>query len=200
MRILAQQLVLGLMLGGLYGLAAAGLSLVFGVLKVLNVAHGGTLEQHLPDAVGHNDHARTPGEFVRHSVRLEPARRLRAARLGRKFSAEAASITRRANSSRTAPPESTRETVAVETPARVATSLMVHALGSDDRDRRRGVLLTFVGHSSMDITASAVSNQLSAFSKTKKGCLVGRSGRQPSASFSNELTARLPRYSFAPNF
>ena len=39
-KILAQQLVLGLMLGGLYGLAAAGLSLVFGVLKVLNVAHG----------------------------------------------------------------------------------------------------------------------------------------------------------------
>jgi branched-chain amino acid transport system permease protein len=35
-----QQLVLGLLLGGLYGLAAAGLSLVFGVLKVLNVAHG----------------------------------------------------------------------------------------------------------------------------------------------------------------
>jgi branched-chain amino acid transport system permease protein len=39
-RILAQQLLLGLLLGGLYGLAAAGLSLVFGVLKVLNVAHG----------------------------------------------------------------------------------------------------------------------------------------------------------------
>jgi len=38
--ILAQQLVLGLLIGGLYGLAAAGLSLVFGVLKVLNVAHG----------------------------------------------------------------------------------------------------------------------------------------------------------------
>ncbi len=37
---LVQQLVLGLLLGGLYGLAAAGLSLVFGVLKVLNVAHG----------------------------------------------------------------------------------------------------------------------------------------------------------------
>jgi branched-chain amino acid transport system permease protein len=35
-----QQLVLGLLLGGLYGLAAAGLSLVFGVMKVLNVAHG----------------------------------------------------------------------------------------------------------------------------------------------------------------
>src|SRR5207237_2217251 len=35
-----QQLVLGLLIGGLYGLAAAGLSLVFGVMKVLNVAHG----------------------------------------------------------------------------------------------------------------------------------------------------------------
>ena len=40
MRVLLQQLVLGLLLGGLYGLAAAGLSLIFGVLKVLNVAHG----------------------------------------------------------------------------------------------------------------------------------------------------------------
>jgi len=39
-RILLQQLILGLLLGGLYGLAAAGLSLIFGVLKVLNVAHG----------------------------------------------------------------------------------------------------------------------------------------------------------------
>ena len=40
MTVVVQQLVLGLLLGGLYGLAAAGLSLVFGVLKVLNVAHG----------------------------------------------------------------------------------------------------------------------------------------------------------------
>lgn len=40
MRVLLQQLLLGLLLGGLYGLAAAGLSLIFGVLKVLNVAHG----------------------------------------------------------------------------------------------------------------------------------------------------------------
>jgi branched-chain amino acid transport system permease protein len=38
--IVAQQLVLGLLIGGLYGLAAAGLSLVFGVMKVLDVAHG----------------------------------------------------------------------------------------------------------------------------------------------------------------
>ncbi len=37
---LFQQLVLGVLVGGLYGLAAAGLGLVFGVLKVLNVAHG----------------------------------------------------------------------------------------------------------------------------------------------------------------
>jgi branched-chain amino acid transport system permease protein len=40
MSVLAQQLVLGVLIGGLYGLAAAGLSLVFGVLRVLNVAHG----------------------------------------------------------------------------------------------------------------------------------------------------------------
>src|SRR5947207_9564196 len=40
MTIVLQQLVLGVLIGGLYGLAAAGLGLVFGVLKVLNVAHG----------------------------------------------------------------------------------------------------------------------------------------------------------------
>ena len=40
MLLIEQQIVLGLLLGGLYGLAAAGLSLVFGVLKVLDVAHG----------------------------------------------------------------------------------------------------------------------------------------------------------------
>jgi len=40
MSLLAQQLVLGVLIGGLYGLAATGLSLVFGVMRVLNVAHG----------------------------------------------------------------------------------------------------------------------------------------------------------------
>ncbi len=40
MSLLPQQILLGLLTGGLYGLAAAGLSLIFGVLKVLNVAHG----------------------------------------------------------------------------------------------------------------------------------------------------------------
>jgi branched-chain amino acid transport system permease protein len=38
--ILAQSAVFGLLIGGLYGLAAVGLTLVFGVLKMLNVAHG----------------------------------------------------------------------------------------------------------------------------------------------------------------
>lgn len=36
----AQSLVSGVLVGALYGLAALGLSLVFGVLRVLNVAHG----------------------------------------------------------------------------------------------------------------------------------------------------------------
>jgi branched-chain amino acid transport system permease protein len=40
MSILAQDLIFGALVGGLYGLAAVGLSLVFGVLKMLNVAHG----------------------------------------------------------------------------------------------------------------------------------------------------------------
>lgn len=40
---LLQSLTFGLLVGALYGLAAAGLSLVFGVMKVLNVAHGDLL-------------------------------------------------------------------------------------------------------------------------------------------------------------
>ena len=35
-----QSLVFGLLVGALYALAAVGLSLVFGVTKFLNVAHG----------------------------------------------------------------------------------------------------------------------------------------------------------------
>ncbi|NLF12119.1 MAG: branched-chain amino acid ABC transporter permease [Anaerolineaceae bacterium] len=38
--LLAQNLIFGLLVGGLYGLAAVGLSLVFGVTKILNVSHG----------------------------------------------------------------------------------------------------------------------------------------------------------------
>jgi branched-chain amino acid transport system permease protein len=37
---LVQNLVFGILVGALYGLAAVGLSLVFGVTKILNVAHG----------------------------------------------------------------------------------------------------------------------------------------------------------------
>lgn len=37
---LAQNLVYGVLIGSLYGLAAVGLSLVFGVTKLLNVSHG----------------------------------------------------------------------------------------------------------------------------------------------------------------
>src|SRR5438067_6163820 len=37
---LLQTLLFGVFVGSIYGVAAVGLSLVFGVLKVLNVAHG----------------------------------------------------------------------------------------------------------------------------------------------------------------
>ena len=41
-------------------------------MQLLNVALGGTLVQHLPDVVGHDDHRHTPGAFGDHEVRLEP--------------------------------------------------------------------------------------------------------------------------------
>ncbi len=41
-------------------------------MQVLNVAYGGTIEQHVPDAVGHEEHRHTPGTFADHEVRLEP--------------------------------------------------------------------------------------------------------------------------------
>lgn len=42
-------------------------------MQVMNVARGGTLRQHLPDLVGHDDHRRVPGSFdgSDHGVRLE---------------------------------------------------------------------------------------------------------------------------------
>jgi putative glutamine amidotransferase len=44
-------------------------------MQVLNVARGGTLIQHLPDHLGHDEHRHTPGAFGDHEVRLEPGSR-----------------------------------------------------------------------------------------------------------------------------
>ncbi|MGH2780628.1 MAG: gamma-glutamyl-gamma-aminobutyrate hydrolase family protein [Thermoleophilaceae bacterium] len=40
-------------------------------MQLLNVACGGTLHQHLPDRLGHEDHRHTPGTFSDHEVRLD---------------------------------------------------------------------------------------------------------------------------------
>jgi len=45
-------------------------------LQVLNVALGGTLQQHLPDLVGHDGHCPTPGRHAHHDVRLDPQSRI----------------------------------------------------------------------------------------------------------------------------
>ena len=41
-------------------------------MQLLNVAHGGTLIQHLPEVVGHEEHSPTPGTLSRHLVRIAP--------------------------------------------------------------------------------------------------------------------------------
>ena len=41
-------------------------------MQLLNVALGGTIDQHVPDAVGHHDHREVPGTFSDHEVRLDP--------------------------------------------------------------------------------------------------------------------------------
>ena len=48
-------------------------------MQVLNVALGGTLVQHLPDAVGHEGHRPAPGVFGSVTVTLDPASRIGAA-------------------------------------------------------------------------------------------------------------------------
>ena len=42
-------------------------------MQVMNVALGGTLQQHVPETLGHDDHRRTPGSFddADHDVRLQ---------------------------------------------------------------------------------------------------------------------------------
>jgi putative glutamine amidotransferase len=41
-------------------------------MQILNVAYGGTIEQHLPDVLGHEEHRHTPGMFTDHEVHLVP--------------------------------------------------------------------------------------------------------------------------------
>jgi putative glutamine amidotransferase len=41
-------------------------------MEILNVARGGTLQQHLPDVIGSDRHRHTPGQFSDHDVALEP--------------------------------------------------------------------------------------------------------------------------------
>jgi putative glutamine amidotransferase len=43
-------------------------------MQLINIAFGGTLRQHLPDELGHEEHRRTPGSFEGsdHDVRLTP--------------------------------------------------------------------------------------------------------------------------------
>ena len=40
-------------------------------MQVMNVAHGGTLIEHVPDVVGHERHRHTPGLFTDHDVDLD---------------------------------------------------------------------------------------------------------------------------------
>ena len=41
-------------------------------MEVLNVVYGGSIEQHLPDMLGHEEHRHTPGTYADHKVRLAP--------------------------------------------------------------------------------------------------------------------------------
>lgn len=45
-------------------------------LQVLNVARGGTLIQHLPDVLGHDEHSPVPGGYGNHEVELEEGSQL----------------------------------------------------------------------------------------------------------------------------
>ena len=45
-------------------------------MQIMAVAAGGTLDQHLPDTVGTDEHLATPGVFTRHTVRIASGSRL----------------------------------------------------------------------------------------------------------------------------
>jgi gamma-glutamyl-gamma-aminobutyrate hydrolase PuuD len=44
--------------------------------QLLNVVRGGNLVQHLPEAVGHDEHKQIPGEFAEHPVEVKEGSRL----------------------------------------------------------------------------------------------------------------------------
>jgi putative glutamine amidotransferase len=46
-------------------------------MQILNIATGGTLLQHLPDVVDHDEHRGAPGTFSTHTVQLKDGSRLR---------------------------------------------------------------------------------------------------------------------------
>ena len=41
-------------------------------MQLINVAYGGSLHQHLPDVLEHDEHRVLPAEFARHDVQIEP--------------------------------------------------------------------------------------------------------------------------------
>jgi putative glutamine amidotransferase len=41
-------------------------------MQIMNVACGGTLDQHIPDRLGHEGHRPVPGSWAEHEVRIEP--------------------------------------------------------------------------------------------------------------------------------
>jgi putative glutamine amidotransferase len=41
-------------------------------MQILNVACGGTLDQHIPERLGHEGHRPVPGAWAEHDVRIEP--------------------------------------------------------------------------------------------------------------------------------
>jgi putative glutamine amidotransferase len=47
-------------------------------MQLLAVAHGGTLEQHLPDVIGHERHRPSPGVYGMHEIRTETGSLVRA--------------------------------------------------------------------------------------------------------------------------
>lgn len=47
-------------------------------MQIMAIATGGTLDQHIPDRVGHCDHAPAPGAYGTHPVRITPGSRLHA--------------------------------------------------------------------------------------------------------------------------